>query len=136
MILNRIPSLVALLLSLLLPFLRAHELDPEEHPLLRRRTAVDSRIIGGTVAKTAYPFFALWEVGCGASIIHDDILLTAAHCDLQDIFARRVSLGGLSPDQGVASRDVTRAIVHPMYSEFTQAHDFCLLKLNASALVD
>jgi hypothetical protein len=32
------------------------------------------------VAKEPYPYYALWEVGCGASLVHDDILLTAAHC--------------------------------------------------------
>ena len=37
---------------------------------------VDTRIIGGTVAKKVYPYYGLWEVGCGVSIIHDDLLLT------------------------------------------------------------
>ena len=108
---------------------------PSQSNLRRRNTAVDSRIIGGTVAKVAYPFYALWEVGCGASLVHDDILLTAAHCDLGDKFARRVWMGGLLPDAGVV-REVTHIVGHPEYTMTTNAHDYAILKLNASALVD
>lgn len=30
------------------------------------------RIIGGSRVKNPYPYFALLEVGCGATLIHDD----------------------------------------------------------------
>jgi hypothetical protein len=36
------------------------------------------RIVGGeTAVAGAYPFFAQWMSGCGGSLIHDDIVLTA-----------------------------------------------------------
>jgi hypothetical protein len=36
------------------------------------------RIVGGeTAVAGAYPFFAQWMTGCGGSLIHDDIVLTA-----------------------------------------------------------
>jgi len=38
----------------------------------RRDAMIQDRIIGGNVVKTPYPFFGLWIVGCGASLIHDD----------------------------------------------------------------
>ena len=38
------------------------------------------RIVGGNDADPAeYQFFAAWGSSCGATLIHDDILLTAAH---------------------------------------------------------
>jgi secreted trypsin-like serine protease len=38
-----------------------------------------TRIVGGTNAKPGeYPFFVQW-MGCGASLIWEDIVLTAAH---------------------------------------------------------
>jgi hypothetical protein len=40
----------------------------------------DTRIVGGQdVAPDKYGFFANWDGSCGATVIHDDILLTAAH---------------------------------------------------------
>lgn len=42
-----------------------------------------SRIVGGNnVGPDAYGFFASWDGSCGATVIHDDILLTAAHVSL------------------------------------------------------
>ena len=38
------------------------------------------RIVNGIAADPAeFPFFAQWGSSCGATLIHDDILLTAAH---------------------------------------------------------
>jgi len=40
-----------------------------------------SRIVGGTgVPSSQYPFFARWSVGCGATLVETDMLLSAAHC--------------------------------------------------------
>ena len=39
----------------------------------------DSRIVGGNqAAKGKYPYFVQWERGCGASLIHTGIILSAA----------------------------------------------------------
>jgi secreted trypsin-like serine protease len=42
--------------------------------------SLQSRIVGGILAKAGdFPSFAIGS-GCGATLIHSDILLTAAHC--------------------------------------------------------
>jgi secreted trypsin-like serine protease len=42
-----------------------------------------SRIVGGSAAPLGeYPSFAWWDQGCGATLVHEDIALTAAHCYL------------------------------------------------------
>ena len=44
----------------------------------------DVRIVGGQdVPIGTYNFFASWDGSCGATVIHDDILLTAAHVSPQ-----------------------------------------------------
>lgn len=44
-----------------------------------RDNNMNSRIVGGTnAAPSEFPFFVQWK-GCGASLIHEDIILTAAH---------------------------------------------------------
>lgn len=40
----------------------------------------DARIVGGKDANfNEYPWFTTWGTSCGATLIHEDILLTAAH---------------------------------------------------------
>ena len=46
---------------------------------INRAGKVQPRIIGGSKVKNPVPYFGLWEVGCGATLIHDDLALTAAH---------------------------------------------------------
>ena len=37
-------------------------------------------IVGGTPVEMPVPYFGFWSIaGCGATLIHDDIVLTAAH---------------------------------------------------------
>mgnify|MGYP005843659317 CR=1 FL=1 len=55
----------------------------------------DSDIVGGTLAQEPYPYFAHWTVGCGATLIHDDILLSAAHCSVGYGGSNQVSIGSL-----------------------------------------
>jgi trypsin len=90
----------------------------------------ESRIVGGTFAQPgAYPFFVQGD-GCGGSLIADDIVLTAAHCD--GAFDGQVYVG---PDQqystagGAEKIAVQAQLAHPSYSSRTEAYDFMLLKL-------
>jgi hypothetical protein len=44
------------------------------------------RIVGGRDADAGeYSFFTSWASSCGATVIHDDILLTAAHVRSKDL---------------------------------------------------
>ena len=54
--------------------------------------AVENRIVGGTNVRDAfkYPYFVqLAEFNCGAAVIHDDYLLTAAHVSERERLANR-----------------------------------------------
>jgi secreted trypsin-like serine protease len=100
----------------------------------RRRTTQQTRIVGGVVADPAkYPFFGhsspLW---CGGSLIHADLVVTAAHCsgrlsDLPFLFG-----GGVRLDQSVAL-DTVRVdgdpYSHPRYNADTYENDISILKL-------
>ena len=61
----------------------------ESSSLRGSRQDIEARIVGGHDAQIgAYPFMAQWA-GCGASLIHPEFLLTAAHVSfilLFDIF--------------------------------------------------
>jgi hypothetical protein len=49
----------------------------------------EPRIVGGVDAGfNEYPFFTSWGRSCGATLIHDDILLTAAHVSCKKDFDR------------------------------------------------
>lgn len=98
------------------------------------RRLVTPRIVDGDIVAEPYPYFAEWELGCGATLIHDDILLTAAHCP-PDSLMRRVWIGGVDSKKGVA-RHVVDYMAHPDYVPRggDDPHDIMVLKLNASAL--
>jgi secreted trypsin-like serine protease len=90
------------------------------------------RIIGGdAAAKGKYPFFAQWA-GCGASLIHGDILLTAAHC--VTLSTNAVIIGphiyGYADGVFAQSRQVVQRVSHPSNNPSTIAFDFMVLKLN------
>jgi len=95
--------------------------------------ATTTRIVGGESVQdpASYPFFAFWEVGCGTSLIYEDILLTAAHCHQpQMYFADTVFIDSISAYQGTQRRVVDRRL-HPEYTTFSGKNDFMLLKLDA-----
>mmetsp|Transcript_4112 Transcript_4112/g.8748 ORF Transcript_4112/g.8748 Transcript_4112/m.8748 type:complete len:363 (-) Transcript_4112:114-1202(-) len=80
------------------------------------------------------------RTACGASLIHPDILLTAAHCIpyLQDEVGNNAAYIGMhSPFQsgnGGQDKDIIaleKIVVHPDYDRFSQEHDLALLKLES-----
>lgn len=89
-----------------------------------------------------YPFFAHWSHAmCGATVIHDDILLTAGHCGrkaTEPHWRKHVQL--LSKYRNADQEGITRKIahleVHPEFYQPKQIYDFQLIKLNKSVLVD
>jgi Trypsin len=63
------------------------------------------------------------------------VLLTAAHCDDGDAFTRRTWIGGVLLETGL-ERTIVKRIRDPEYGEFSANHDYMLLKLNTTALLD
>jgi len=96
----------------------------------------NSRIVGGMNTDPGeYPFFTAWGSSCGATVIHDDILLTAAHCN--PLTTQRVIVGAYSkgvigesaPINSFASTIESR-IIHPRYNVDTWDYDVMLLKIS------
>lgn len=118
------------------------EHDKQSQPLLERFNPLTllARNQGHRANIRDFPFFAHWsEAYCGASLIHDDILLTAAHCGKDadsplDIKQARIA----SPFRtaGGVVRTIVHQAVHPQYNAELKVYDFQLLKLHTSALVD
>lgn len=99
----------------------------------RELVTVETRIYGGNqVQPGEYPYFTQWRGGCGASLIHEDILLSAGHCNENG--ATQVIVGGYE-NKVLGTRSVSRNIVkrnlHPKYNDDTLEYDFVILKLNS-----
>jgi len=92
---------------------------------------IETRIIGGTQTDPGeYPYFVGLE-GCGASLIHEDIVLSAAHCN--NIANNTVIVSawrrGQERDGGEVRQIVARE-KHPYYDPTTNENDFLILKLD------
>ena len=106
-------------------------------PRRRRRRHLRSRVVGGTSVEIGrYPFFGFWYGGdCGATLIHDDLFLTAAHCVVDDLrsSSNDANLGEivLNTNQYPNEFQVERVVVHPDYNQNPDEPkwDFALLKI-------
>lgn len=95
---------------------------------------------GVPVAPGTYPFFTFNKfgnnAGCGASLIHRDILLTAAHC--RTVFDGRGAYVGATTNFGVDDGEFHEdeaALRHPEYRAADFANDVMLVKLETSTLL-
>jgi hypothetical protein len=97
-----------------------------------------TRIVGGTQAQRGvYPYYTQWVNGCGASLIHEDIVLSAAHCN--EIPENQVIVGGYQDEvvgSGSVARTIVKRVVHPNYNSVTTVNDFVILKLNTPVLTN
>jgi Trypsin len=76
---------------------------------------------------------------CGASIIHDDMLLTAGHFGRKaadPLFRKQVRLLGKYREQGVITRHMAHLEIPPKYNQKVQEFDFQLIKVKRRILVD
>ncbi|XP_077386662.1 polyserase-2-like [Festucalex cinctus] len=96
-----------------------------------------TRIVGGVAASPGdWPWqVSLHRLGshfCGASLINNQWLLSAAHCFASSIavtaFLGRQSQEGSNPDE--ESREIAEIIRHPSYDPDTFDNDVALLKLS------
>lgn len=145
------PSVTNLILLLLSSFSRCQEssdsidysVSPKTCGQQQPNLPVVSRIVGGRTAQPGeFPhqvslqkrpllIFSSWSHFCGASIISNRWVLTAAHC-VQGSSARMLRGGvGLTNHKKMSSNNVIsfeRAIVHENYNSFNVEYDIALLK--------
>lgn len=105
------------------------------------RDSVSTRIVGGTpVDAGVFPYYVhLFNPTCGGSLIHPDIVLTAAHC--MSFVGRTVYIGAtLLSGTGAESRKVVASLVHPNFNATgNEENDIRMLKLqnpSSSQLVE
>ena len=97
------------------------------------REMLQNRIVGGNQAELGeYPYFTQWRGGCAASLIHEDILLSAAHCNQNSwtqviVGAYEYGVAG----NGAVARTIVKRTVHPNYNANAYANDYLILKLNS-----
>jgi hypothetical protein len=85
----------------------------------------ENRVVGGTpAAKGDYPFYAkaIGKYFCGATLIWEDILLSAAHC--QGLFLPGgAAIGGIRLNNSDATIfEVESEYIHPKYNDWTLAN--------------
>ena len=114
------------------PVYAANTLRENNKELITRET-LENRIVGGNQAQRGeYPYFTQWIGGCGASLIHEDLILSAAHCNV--ISSTQVIVGAYEYNvagNGAVSRTIVKRTVHPNYNANTYANDYLILKLNS-----
>ncbi|XP_060934590.1 serine protease 57-like [Limanda limanda] len=96
-----------------------------------------SHIVGGRdAAPHSRPYMASLQVrgrhNCGAALVKDDFVLTAAHCKIRGSYTVVLGVDSLTANASTKQEFRTvRSIPHPGYDG--HANDIMLLKLNASA---
>ena len=112
----------------------------QNYRLRRQNEDIQPRIIGGTpVDKGSYPSYAIPISGyglCGATLIHDDILLSAGHCS--GAFEGNDIAIGATLLNGDDATEIIRAeteLTNPDFSMSTLENDSLLIKLEKPATV-
>lgn len=129
-------SLKVLIVTILIVFLAVNfslceveEVEEIEEPF------GSGKIVGGDLVKIdIVPYFAsvLYKNNhlCGASIISDQWILTAAHCMVDSIPSNyKIRTGSSRKSKTGAIRKVEKIIRHPLYDGSTLNYDFMLIKL-------
>jgi trypsin len=111
---------------------RAKSSKKRQKPV-KKHWAFQSRIIGGNDAPAGqYPFFVQWH-GCGASLIHEDIILSAAHCDLleyNDVIIGSHLRFNDTVLPGAHRRMIVERRLHPNFNDTSMENDYMIMKLD------
>jgi trypsin len=98
-------------------------------------------IVGGTrVFNGTYPSY-VHPLGsgslCGATLIHADILLTAAHCRSAFPYGRNLAIGATARNGSDALENTTVVSTygHPFFEEGNFTNDFMLVKISTSSAI-
>ena len=108
----------------------------------KRDLALNNRIIGGDEAREdryAYAVSLSDEFGhfCGGSLIAEDVVLSAAHCDDRGKGNYNAVVGRHDfDDRDGQALSVKTALPHPDYDGDTSDHDFLLIFLDKSANIN
>lgn len=95
--------------------------------------APGTKIVGGRPASEPYPYTSSLQVGgrhgCGASLISDQWLVTAAHC-VQGQSRLNVRIGSPNRSSGGTLATSARLIPHPSYRGLPGSYDVALVQLS------
>jgi V8-like Glu-specific endopeptidase len=88
---------------------------------------VNARIVNGQNASPGqFPYFGRWG-GCGASLISSDFMLSAAHCNVQEI--NNIRLGAYEYDGDGQYVNIKQRYRHPNNNNNEVVWDYLLLQL-------
>lgn len=104
-----------------LRYLRRRSATSSTHNNTKVVAAKTPRIVGGIDAKGNVPYFISWG-GCGATLIYNDIALSAAHCSKRDD-------AQVGPKYRNSWTRVDEVRKHPQYDSESYNYDFAVLKL-------
>ncbi|CAB9527051.1 Plasminogen (Fragment) [Seminavis robusta] len=116
-----------------IPFLRGQQDEQQAATKTERKLKIDNRIVGGSAAPLdKIPSHVQWKLGCGGSLFHDDLVLTAAHCFNNAPVALNwpVYVGGNGTSESGTEMYAEAGYRHPLYNPSNiQAYDFAVLQL-------
>jgi secreted trypsin-like serine protease len=99
-------------------------------------SSVEGRIVGGSPATDGeYPFYVHTRgTVCGGTLIHNDIVLTAAHCAEGFAIDKTVYIGAIQlSGEGDETNQVEQQYLHPKYNSNTFDNDIMLIKLASAS---
>jgi Trypsin len=120
-------------------FRNRRQSEQRDARIIRDDEAGRDLIVGGTIVSSqSFRSFAvpdpLSSNGlCGATLIHSDILISAAHCGVADIFAAGtlLNIGSLSiyGEDAVDRIEVVNQMIHPNFNADTLTNDVMLIQI-------